>query len=570
MPLKNGQTGYPSIDRPWLQYYSDEAINAPLPEGSMYDYMRACNVGRENATALTCGNRHISFLKFFADIDNCAKALDSYGVKAGDVVSAIMLASPEAVILLYAINKIGAVSCFLSPSSPEDTIRGQLSLLKSKLVVTHDIFQKIVLFAAEDSGVETVICVSLAAYLPVPASILARLKFQAPKGTERLISWKRFLENGMSTVLPLPTVSGDEDAVIEFTGGTTGEPKGVVISNTAANAVAFAYKTSTDTMDFQTGQRFLDILPPFLAYGIFFGAHMPLCVGLENILCPDPSPEKLPGLLVKYRPNHFSGGPLHMNQMISDKKMQKSDLSHIITAAYGGDNMNEEWEDSVSRFLKEHGAHNGIMKGYGMTETASTFCTSTHRTRYMIPFAKNNIRIMDLDSGNELGYGQEGEICLAGPSLMDRYFKNVQNKDDPFETIDGVRWLHTGDLGYVTENGAFTISGRLKRILWALGADRIPQRVYPMAIEKILCENPAVIQCVVVGRKNGERGFLPIAYIVNEATADRKALTTELLALSKSRLPDYSRPLEIHYLCEMPLTGAGKVDYRALERMAQS
>ena len=359
--MNENMTGYSSIDKPWLQYYSEEAIHSPLPDGSMYDYMTACNAGRMDEPALNYFGRKITHRKLQTEIDRCARALSACGVKEDDVVSLCLLAIPEAVYLLYAVNKLGAVANFLVLNATPQELHEQIIAAKSKVVITVDLAEKQITEAVKDSCAEHIVSVSLAQSMPTVTAVLFRMKAKPAPTT--LTSWNSFMEAGKNVDAIYPANAKEGAAVIEYTGGTTGKSKGVVISNGAANSVAFQYITATSVLDIHPGQRFLDILPPFLAYGVFFGVHTAICAGLENILCPDPSPANFPNLFVRFKPHHFSGGPLHIDAMMKDKRIQKMNLSFVHTAAYGGDGMSEEWELAASQFLTERNAPYGLLKG---------------------------------------------------------------------------------------------------------------------------------------------------------------------------------------------------------------
>lgn len=559
-------TGYPSIDKPWLKYYTDEAINAPLPEGSMYDYMTARNSGRLDSPALNYFGRKITHRQLQTEIDRCARALTACGVKSGDVVSLCLLSMPEAVYLLYAVNKLGAVANFLVLNATPQELHEQIAVSQSKVVITVDVAGKQIAEAVKDTSAERVVSVSLAQSMPPVTAALYRLK--AKTAPSALTPWRKFIEAGKNVDASYPAAARETAAVIEYTGGTTGKAKGVLISNGAANAVAFQYIVSDNLLDFEPGQRLLGIIPPFLAYGVFLGLHMPLCAGLEVVLCPDPSPARFAAQFARYKPNHFSGGPLHIESLMKSKRVRRMDMSFLRVAAYGGDAMSEEWEHAASQFLKEHKSPYGLLKGYGMTETDSTLCFSTNRVPEMIPLPRNNFRVLDIDTGEELGYGLEGEICVTGPTLMLGYCKNeAATKEIIFEE-NGVRWLRTGDLGHITPEGYFCLTGRLKRIFWGVGPDNTPYRIYPMEIERVLCTCPEVESCAAVGKPNRESGYIPIAYIVPAASADRNRLEEKLRLICDKELHGNAVPHAYHFIDKLPTTPAGKVDFRALERMA--
>ena len=534
----------------------------------MYDYMTFCNVDRMDEVALNYFGKKVTHRQMQEKIDICARALTAYGVRSGDSVSLCVLAMPEAVYLLYAINKIGAIANMLVMNATEAEIHEKLAVTESKTVITVDLALEKIERASKETSVKHIIGVSLAESMPLVIGTLYKRKSKIKQ--ENCISFPQFLQEGQGKKIDCPEIKADAPAVIAYTGGTTGKAKGVLLSNRAANMIAFQYKYADKVLDFQKGERFLDIIPPFLAYGLFLGVHMALCTCLEDVLCPDQAPERLPKLFVKYKPNHLSGGPLHMEAMTKDKRIQRMNLSFAKTVAYGGDGMNQEWEDAMSKFLKNHQALYGLMKGYGMTEMAGPVCISNHKFSVMLPFFCNNIKILDIDTGEELGYDQEGEICVSGPSVMMEYYKNPEATREIIFEENGTKWLRTGDLGYVTKEGYFRLTGRLKRILWSIGADKTPSRVYPMEIENVLSRHSAVDKCAVVGRINGEKGYLVIAYVTLKSKDIGDNVEKELRQLCRQELKENSWPLEYHFVEKLPTTGAGKIDFRTLEKWAEN
>lgn len=555
-------TGYPSIDKPWLKYYSEEAIKSPLPECTMYEYMFRRNKERLDKTAINYFGRKISHRKLLKQVDICANALASYGVKSGDLVGICMLTMPEAVYLLYAVNKLGAVCNFLVLNATEQALHKQIA--ESRIIVTVDLALERIVCAAKNTNVTTIISVSATESAPFPIKQLSAMRRKTQMTPSEVTTWKTFLNHGKNTSAVVANSNAESVATICFTGGTTGESKGVIQLNKAGNALAFHYISLSH---FHAGERFLDILPPFLSYGLYVGIHMPLCAQMEVVLCPDPSPDKFPALIKKYKPNHFAGGPLHVENMVCDKRIQKMNLSFMATAAYGGDKTTEEWVSMVNTFLKAHNAPNNLQIGYGMTETCGTFCTTTPEHNLMIPFVNNNVRILDVDTGTDLRCGQEGEICLSGPTVMKGYYKH-DTKDDIIWKEDGVSWLHTGDLGYMTEDGHFVISGRIKRVSWARGTDGVIYRVYPMKIEEVISKCPMVHRCCVICKPDEKKGNLSVAFVVLTDDNKQEKAIFEIETLCKTELPETSRPAKYYIVETLPLTGAGKVDYRSLEKLA--
>ena len=563
------RTGYPHIDRPWLRYYSEEAINAPLPDGSLYDYMTECNKGRLDCVALNYFGTKITHCQFLRRIEECAGALVARGVKQGDIVSVCMLTMPEVLVLLYAINYIGAVCNFLVLNTTVPELKKQLQQTQSRLVFTVDLAADRVKQATEDTIVAEIVSIPLAMSMPPLTATVVGWKNRKQPKTEGLTHWKQFLKDGRTTKPVQAMVRSHDLALLEYTSGTTGESKGTMLSNQAVNTVPFHYMNSSTVFEFHSGEKFLCIVPPFLSVGLVTTLLMPLCTGFELILEPDSDPAKTAKNVIKYRPNHLCGGPLHVNNLVSDPLIAKMNLSFLSTVAYGGEKSDPHWEQDVSKFLFAHGMNHELVNGYGLSETAASFCTSTHKTNFMIPFVKNNILIRDVDTDEVLRYGKEGEICVSGPSIMLGYYKRPDATDDLMFEQDGVRWMRTGDLGMVTEDGAFHITGRLKRILWAVGEDDIVFRVYPMQIEAVICECPGAAQCGVVGLPNEKQGYLCVAFVVpKNQDADRDVLRQDILALTRQKLNLASQPHTIHFVDSLPTTRAGKIDFKALEKRA--
>ena len=553
-------TGYPSIDKPWLKYYSEEALRAKVPECSMYEYMMSRNKESLSDTAINYFGKKITYGQLDEQITKCVKALEGMGIGQGDVVSLNMLSMPETVYLLYAINRLGAICNFLVVNGTIEEMRKQIKTTNSRLVISVDVVADKALKAVGADKIPVVI-VKLSSSMPVSMSL-----FKTKKVTGGM-KWTTFIKQGESVGCNYSPAGLDDTAVIEYTSGTTGESKGVLLSNGAGNALAFQYIQTKGLLEFQRKQKFLCIVPPFLSVGLFVALHMPLCGGMEVILSPDSIPEHFVNNLLKYKPNHFICSPLHINNMLLDHRVDKTDLSFIVTASYGGDGANAEWEQTVTDFLHRHGCKYGLIKGYGLTEMASTFGTKGHLTEGMIPLVKNNIKVLDLDSGEELPYGMEGEICVSGPSMMKGYLIHEEETAELIWNENGIRWMRTGDLGCVSEDGCFHITGRIKRILWTLGEDGIITRVYPMKIEEVIAEHSDVKKCAVVGIPNGKKGYLTKAYVIS-GCSDEENLRQEIWELCSRKLPQNSQPTEIKFVNELPVTSAGKVDYRELENRA--
>ena len=562
---REGKTGYPSIDKPWLVHYVSGQKDLSRANASMYEFLYERNKGFEYRTALNYFGNTIKYKDLFKNIDKTAEMLVQLGVKKGDIVSTCMLSMPEAVYLIYAINKIGAISNQLALTSPVEDLIEQLQVTETEVVFTVDIALEKIVNAAKSTSVKHIVAVPIARSMPLYMKMVLSLK---RKNTLREIKyWNELFNAKQSNKITFSAPNGDAIAVIEYTGGSTGIPKGVMISNYAANSYVLNFTDSSEIV-YERSQVFLNIIPPFLVYGTFPCLHVPLCTGVTTVLSPDSDPKKLPKLIKKYRPNHFCCGPLHINEIVHSELLSSMDLSFIMSIWYGGEKLSSSWEEKATLFLKSHGAKYFIMNGYGMTETTGAVISGTHISNVILPFVYCNIMVVDPDTNEELPYEHEGEFWISTPSLMNGYYKDDNETKRVITYFNGEKWLHTGDLGVVHEDGTISITGRLKRIYWRKADENAIVRVYPVRIENVIERNQEVSRCAVLGTKNGESGYDTIAFVTlsnKHENNSKERIKAELLKLCKTYLPSSHVPNKIIFLDKMPLTRGGKIDYLYLE-----
>ena len=564
------RTGYPSVDRPWLKYYSEEAKHAKQPEGTVYDYLYDSNRAHLDEVALEYFGRKTTYGQMFARIEAAAKAFWQCGVRSGDVVAFCTVTTPETVYAFYGLNRLGAVANMIDPRTNADRIRQYLQESKARVIVVIDAAYPKIAKLIGSACVEAVIVVSAANAAPFAMRIGYRLtqgKPRMPLGG-RCVPWNAFVAAGRSARAAYAAYRPNTPAAILHTGGTTGTPKGVVLSNDNFNTMVVFQKYARTRM--QRGNSFLGIMPPFIAYGLVCGINNPLCLGLRIILIPKFDPQQFAALVVKHKPNHALGVPSYWESLAKSEGI--GDLSFLENAITGGDGITPSAEEAVNTFFKAHGCRHKLSKGYGMTELSSTatysVCDACNPPESVgIPLFWNNVKIVEPGTQKELPYRQQGEICLTSPTMMLGYYRNEEETRRTLLTHDdGVTWIHSGDIGYMDEDGVLFLVGRSKRV--------IPRpdghKVWPSQIESVLSEHPAVAACAVVGLHNpdGENGRIPTAFVVlKDGMAGSSALIDELDRMSKARLPERDVALAYHFIDALPLTPIGKVDYRALERM---
>ena len=567
-------TGFPSIDKPWLKYYPEDAINAPLPECTIYEYLYENNKDYPNDIALEYMGAKITYGELFAHIDACEKSLTDLKVKRGDIVTVALPSVPEALYMVYALNKMGAVANMIHPLAGEMEILHYLNEVSSEVAIIFEGTYKIVANSIHTTNVKKAVVVSAGDSLPFGIKQLYMLKNKLPQFTPDglFMNWKQFLALGKTAEVTPVKKDSSTVAVISHTGGTTGEPKGVMCSDRNINALIWQIGCN---LPHGRQERYLVVLPPFINYSLVNAMLEPLAFGFRVILIPAYDPSKFDEYIKKYRPNHISSIPAYWEACLSNEKLKHMDLSCLKYIFYGGDAMNVKKEAEVNELLAAGGANIKLRKGLGSTEMVSA-ATVTYDDCNMpgsvgAPLVKVNCKIVEPDTFDELTYNQEGEICFSGDTLMLGYY-NKQDATDEIVKIhpDGQRWIHTGDLGQITENGVLFITGRIKRIIMTKGKDGVVTKMFPDRIEKAVLAHPAVGLCCVIGVEDEERiHYAKAVVVLNEGFEESDELTKEIIRDCKATLPEYMVPDVVQYRADMPRTERGKVDYRALEKEAE-
>ena len=561
-------TGYPSIDKPWLKYYSEEAINAPLPECTMYDHIQNNNQDNLDRIALNFYGNTYSYRKLFQEIDKLAEALACSGVRRGDIVSVCMINSPEPVFLIYALNKLGAVANMMYATATPKELCEHINETGSKLLFTYDFLQDKVAEIIDKTGLQQVVVADLTSSMSFAKRCGARLlKNMRPMPLlrdDRFCKWNDFLKNKSCDVLTCR--DAEAPAVIVYSGGTTGGAKGVVLSNRSIVSLAWQYLQGSTELSKE--QRGAQNMPLYIAYGVASSLHVPLSAGMT--LMQSIAGTETIAQLCRHRINIIMHGPFMWERFAEENK--NLDLRFLTTPISGGDLLPVAAEERINRYLLAHNCPSPLLNGYGMSEVSSAVSVN-HKNAYSfgsigIPYIKSIIAAFDPESGEEMPYGKEGELCFNTPSVMKEYLNNREETENILRAhADGQVWVHSGDLGYVDENGFVFFCGRLKRYLMVV-RDGVYKKVFSMEIEKVLLTHPDVENCVVVPISDEECFQLPKAYIIaRDCVLDKMQMEASLRKHCEEHLDDVYRPVGYEFVDAFPRTRIGKVDYRALEQM---
>ena len=560
---------YASQAKPWLKYYDQKFIDQTLPALSAFEYVCQRSKNHLNDTALEYYGRKFTYADLIVNVKKTAAALRGAGVKKGDIITVVSIMTPEIIALFYAADMIGATLNLVDPRYSVEGIREYIEEVDSHLLICLNVVYERCRQAAKRTNVEKVIVLSPADSLPPVMAVGYKLTTpDKNKYASNVIRWKQFIKGGEGQSTAAEPYDPDHACVVVHTGGTTGSPKGVMLTDDCFNGIALQFQAYPKL--FHRGQKLMNVMPPFIAYGFACGIHLPLVLGFTVIIIPNLDPDKLGSLVLKHKPEHMFGVPTHYQQLAADPKLRDKDLSFIINYAAGGDSLSRGAEQTVNDFLAAHGARYPIAKGYGMTEVSSAATVAAGLDNKPgsvgIPMVNTVVAAFEPGTDQELPIGQRGELCISGPCLMKGYY----NKPEETAILlrrhpDGRVWAHTGDMGYLDEDGFVFLDSRIKRMI--IRHDGF--KVFPSMIENVVSRHPAVHQCSVVGcaDKDHTQGRLPFVYIVLKAdtTAKKKQVIRELERMCAEELPEYVQPVAYKFISSMPMTPVGKVDYRQLE-----
>lgn len=575
-------TGYASIDKPWQKYYSKEAITASIPELTAYQYMVSQNEDNLSTKAIMYYGKKISYKNYIDMIDETARRLYNLGVTEGEVVTVMSVANPELEVLFYALNKLGAVINLIDVRSDYKQIKKYLMEVKSSEVVVMDNFLPEFDKCMEDEDIDNIVenVITLSPYNSVlfPFNVLAEKKSRKEdsnlygkideiKKKNKYMTWNDLMSVHKYRYPRYPRYKKNMVAALVHTGGTTGVPKTVKLSNENFNAMAIQYKSLN--ANYNKGDTFLNGIVPFVAYGIVVTIHMPMCLGMTNIIAPILSPKEFTEFMIKYKPNHTITVPTYVEHFVHDRKADSMNWKCLKNLGIGGDYFPEQSEIYVNEFLKNHGSSSIAEKGYGMTENSSTagVClVGVNKINSLgIPLPLNTYGIFERGTDKELKYGEEGEICITGPTEMLGYLDNEEEEGKVIKIhSDGKKWIHSEDVGIIDEDGFLFFKGRYKRLIPHGGF-----KLYPSYIEGVIMKHPDIDNCCVISIPDKVYGASPEAHVVikKDNVSELKKLKEELIKLCQDKLPSYSQPEDFIFEEDLPLTSVGKVDYKKVEKM---
>ena len=555
--------------RPWLDSLGEIPATLDYFQGSMVEMLEANAEKYPNSIAFDFMGKSTGYREMVENIRRCARSLRTIGVRENDRVTIAMPNCPQAIYMFYGVNMIGAVANMVHPLSSEKELEFYINESESVTVVTLDQFYHKFEAIRENTCVVNVVIARIRDALSKPLRVGYMLtegrKIKKIPEDAPVIMWDEFMRLGKACFwnYKVKRTAGDPAAIL-YSGGTTGTTKGILLTNLNFNALS-AQIIATNPM-FRPGDKMLSAMPLFHGFGLGVCIHSMLAQGGRCILVPRFTAESYSRLITKYRCNFIAGVPTLYEALLRLPNMEKADLSCLKGVFSGGDSLSVELKKKFDRFLYDHKAVIQVREGYGTTETVTACClTPVNKAKegsIGIPFPDTYIKIVKPGTDEELPYGEEGEILLAGPTVMKEY---INHPEETAQTLrhhaDGLTWVYTGDLGVMDEEGFIYFRGRSKRMIVSSGYN-----IYPAQLENIFDANELVQMSCVIGVPDPYRMSRPKVFVtlkpgVEPSEETRKAI----MDYASKRIAKYAMPKELEFRETLPKTLVGKVAYRQLE-----
>ena len=558
-----------NIKTPWLKYYNDVPSHLNYPKGTMVGYFLEAVARFPEDIAIEYYGRTYTYRAFYEMIRDTAKSLKSQGVKEGDTIAICMPNTPEAILMFYAANMVGAIVSLIHPLSAEKEIQNYINGSGATFLLSLDLVYDKVHNIVDNTCIKKIVIASAGDSLKTIKKFLYKFKNRGtvPKIelTDDIMTWNEFINYGYDYQGEIACLKGANDpAVILYSGGTSGDPKGILLTNMNFNALALSCHKMIEQSG--EGESILAILPIFHGFGLGVCIHTTLCCGMRVVLIPNFSPKDFGSLLHKHKISIVCGVP-SLFENLTKTKIGKNDLSKLKCAISGGDFMSKDLKDKVDTYFHEHGSSAEVRVGYGLTEASAAICatpTGEYRESSIgIPFPDTYTKIVRVGTHDEVPYGEDGEICISGPTVMMGYLNNLEETIQTLQIHeDGRTWLHTGDVGSMDKDGFIYFKQRVKRIIISNGYN-----LYPSYIETIINSHPDVFTSTVIGIPHPKKVQVAKAFIVlKDGVKPSKDVEKSIRLYCEKNLARYSLPAVYEFRDSLPKTLVGKVAYRELEK----
>ncbi len=541
-------------DKPWLANYEKG-----VPEKIEYDeiclpaILERSSAKFPEKMALLFQGYEVTFRQLNEMVNRFAAGLDSFGIKKGDSVAILLPNVIPCVVAYYAILKIGGIAVMNNPLYSDRELKHQFNDSGSKALITIDLLGNRMIDLRPETQIKQIVYTSIGDYLPFPKNLLFPLvakkkKLAATvKSAENVFKWKVVIEQSS----PYPSdvqLSFDDVAMYQYTGGTTGVSKGVMLTH--GNLSKQVQQVAAWFPTFTSDEVMLGALPFFHVFGLTTAMNLAIYLGWGDILVPKPQPEPLLETIRKFKPTFAPLVPTMYIGMLNHPDIAKTDLTSIKGCFSGSAPLPIE---VIRDFESRTGAV--IVEGFGLTESTpvthvNPFAGGKRKVGSIgVPISDTDCRIVSLDAEDtDVPVGEPGELLVKGPQVMKGYWNNPE---ETAKTLTG-GWLHTGDIAKMDEEGYFYIVDRKKDMIISGGYN-----VYPRDIEEVFYEHSKILEASAIGIPHPTRGeaIKVFAVLKSGETASQE----ELITYCKERLASYKLPTEVEFRDELPKSNVGKI-----------
>ncbi len=576
MVVEKKMTGYPSIDKPWLKYYTEDDLKIEVPKCTIYQNIYEQNKNYPNDIAINYYGNKMSYAKLFSKTESCAKSLRQIGIKRGDCVTLCTAGVPEAIYVVLACSRIGAIANFINPMFTTEQMIDRINDTEAEWIFILDEMYSYIEKALPNTCIGKVVIIPATNSVQPIAAKALYLKSKARKilsdrkrGKQEYLSWKEFINLGKEYAGIIDRkYEPDTPTVMVYSSGTTGASKGILLTNDGINATIANYYTSS--MKFDRNDIFLAMVPVWFSTGIVYTVFMPLVIGFEVALEPIFSKEVFAKDLEKYQPSMSLVATSLWIYASRDEKLKSCSLSNMKYPITGGDKVLPNDDERIGTFLREHGCKKKLYKGYGMCELGSEITGTTDAPYYRdklggcgYPILNVVVSAFDMKTDKELKYCERGEIRVCSPARMKGYYKNPEATAEFFKTDkNGNVWGCTGDIGYVDEDGEVFICGRATDAATL----KTGERIYLFDIEDVIFEDENVVQCKVVDIDTPDGTELAAHIVFREDADNSDQALSRIHELLAAKLPASQVPRYYKSRASMPVHSNGKRDVEALRQ----
>ncbi len=544
----------------------------PLPK-SMYSAV--CEIAKKqpNSIAMEYSGKRISYKELLNLILKCSASLKACGIKQGDKVTICMPNIPQAVIMLYAVNKIGAAASMIHPKSPENEIEFYLRDAGSTACLTmnecYSNFKKFIdnntlnlLITTEASDIMGII------NKPIYHFTEGRYIDYIPLHDHKL-SWEDFIQEGENYKGDYSeNVKDDDIAVILYSGGTTGQIKGIGLTNLNFNSLAKQFAEVNET--FVSGDKVLSSMGISHGYGLGIGIHSVLALGGRCVLLPDYSTDSFARCIKMRKPNYIACVPSLLDRLLRTPVLDNANLKFLKGVFCSSDKLPTELKNRFDYFLSERYSDVKVREGYGTTECITISCIAPEKEQREgsigKPLPDTRYVIVKTGTTDECCRGEFGEICISGPTVMKCYVNNsVETADILRIHPDGRIWLHTGDLGKMDSDGYVYFDQRIKRMIITNGYN-----VYPAQVENVINKCRYAQSSCVIGVPDSKVGQRVKAFVQLKKEYEKTdEIKERILSYCKQNMTDYAIPKDIEFVDSFPKTFTGRIAYKEMIKREQ-